>query len=285
MAAPPVEASSQDPRADLPPVAELLADRVRGRLREPLVKTGEGFAVGLEALRRTWDIKSWFWEFLQQCWFLARICSPPVILISIPLGATIALQLADFASQLGAESFLGGGSVIGIVRQAAPIASAILMAGAGGAAMAADMGARNTREELDAMQVTAVNPIHRLVTPRLWAASIVSVLLVPLVIISATAGSFFFIVIGLGTTPGSFYDGATLLLEPADMYVTIGRAFVYGMIVGIVACYVGMNCARSPIGVGRAVNRATVVSILLVFLAHFVIEALYFAIHPPALIR
>src|SRR3546814_3668328 len=65
-----------------------------------------------------------------------------------------------------------------IIREAAPIAAALLIAGAGGSAMTADIGARNIRDELAAMEVMAINPVGRLVTPRLWAAASVGVLLV-----------------------------------------------------------------------------------------------------------
>src|SRR3546814_15867586 len=87
--------------------------------------------------------------------------------IAIPLGATISLQIGQLTRQLGAESFTGAAIIVGIIREAAPIAAALLIAGAGGSAMTADIGARNILGELAAMEVMAINPVGRLVTQRL----------------------------------------------------------------------------------------------------------------------
>ena len=106
-----------------------------------------------------------------------------------------------------------------MVREAAPIAAALLIAGAGGSAMTADMGARNIRDELAAMEVMAVNPAHRLVTPRLWAATTVGMLLVSLVIVAGVGGGFLFNVVLQGVSPGAYFQGADQLLRLSDLAV------------------------------------------------------------------
>ncbi|GAA3806501.1 ABC transporter permease [Sphaerisporangium flaviroseum] len=255
----------------------------RGAVRfagDTLGQVGELFVIALEGFRRSWDIRAWWWEFVNQCWFLARVTSVPVLLVSIPLGATIALQVGDLAWQLGASSATGGAVVVGVVREVAPMASALLIAGAGGSAMTSDIGARHIRDELAAMEVMAVNPIHRLVTPRLWAASTVAVLLVPLVIVSAAGGGYFFNVIVQGVTPGAYLDGALSLLQLSDLLVTLFKAWVYGFITATVSCYMGMTCKTSPVGVGRAVNKATVVTFMLVFTVNYVVSTLYYVLFP-----
>ena len=67
--------------------------RVLGRTRGGLVQTGDLFAMALEAIRRTWDVRNWFWEFIEQAWFLARVTTVPSLLVALPLGATTALQV------------------------------------------------------------------------------------------------------------------------------------------------------------------------------------------------
>ena len=131
------------------------------------------------------------------------------------------------------------------------------------------------------MEVMAINPIHRLVTPRLWAASLISTLLVSLVVLSGAAGGFVFNVLLQDVTPGAYFDGATSLLQTSDLVVTLLKAWLFGMIAGIVACYMGMNCASTPVGVGRAVNQAIVVAFLLVFALNYVITTVYFIAYPP----
>ena len=259
--------------------------RVGQRLLAPgkrLLETSGGMAaMMLEGFRNTLGFRQWWKEWLEQSWFLTKVTALPVLLVAIPLGATISLQVGQLVAQLGAQSFTGTAVVVGLVREAAPIATALLISGAGGSAMAADMGARHVREELAAMEVMAVNPVHRLVTPRLWAASTVGVLLVSLVVLSGVAGGFFFNVVIQGTTPGAYFNGATSLLHTSDLIVSLFKAWVFGFIAATVACYRGMNCDLGPVGVGRAVNQAVVQTFILVFAANYIITTLYFVIVPP----
>ena len=251
------------------------------RLTGLLDETGELFVTLLEGLRRTWDVRTWWGEFVEQCWFIIRVTSVPLLLIAIPLGATISLQVGDIARQIGAQSSTGALVVAGMVRQIAPLAAALLIAGSGGSAITSDMGARRIRDELSAMEVMGINPTHRLVTPRLWAASVVSVLLCSMVILSGTAGGFYFNVIQQGVTPGAYFDGAASLLQISDLYITLFKAWVFGLAAAAVACYMGMNCDYGPAGVGRAVTRATVATSLLVFALNYVLETLYLVLVPP----
>ena len=243
-------------------------------------ETGNMFAIALEALRRTWDVRQWGREYLEQCWFIAKVTSIPVVLIAIPFGAVIALHVGSFSRQLGAESNTGAAMVLAIVREAAPVAVALLIAGAGGSAMTADLGSRKIRDEIAAMEVMAVNPIHRLVTPRLWAAATVSVLLVPLVSLAGLAGGFVFNVLVQKVTAGAYFSGFTVLVQLADLWSALAKAFLFGLVAAMVACYKGLYAKGGPKGVGDAVNQSVVVSFILIFFVNFVMTTLYFAVVP-----
>ena len=254
-----------------------------GRVRKTIFETGEMFSIAIEGFRKTWQIRMWWGEFVEQCNFLVKVTALPVMLVALPLGATISLQVGQFTRQLGAESATGAAVVLGIVREAAPLAAALLISGAGGSAIAADMGARNIRDELAAMEVMSVNPIHRLVTPRLWAASTVGVLLVSLVIVAGIAGGFFFNVVIQDVSPGAYFQGAFLLLQIQDLGASMLKAWLYGFIAAMVSCYKGMNCSRSPVGVGMAVKEAVVTTFILIFAANYVLTSLYFVLVPQKL--
>src|SRR5438309_9252075 len=182
-----------------------------GKVQFLIREAGNLFAISLEGLRKTWDVKHWWQEYLRQCWFIAKVCTLPSILIAIPFGAVIALHVGTLNRQLGAESATGAAMVLAIVREASPVATALLIAGAGGSAMTADLGSRKIRDEIAAMEVMAVNPIHRLVTPRLWAATTVGILLVSLCSISGLAGGYVFNVLVQGVTSGAYFQGFTAL--------------------------------------------------------------------------
>ncbi|MGI5164554.1 MlaE family ABC transporter permease [Spirillospora sp. CA-253888] len=255
-------------------------DLARRRVETALDETGLLCVTLLEGLRRTWDLRQWWGEFIEQCWFLARVTSVPVMLIAVPLGATISLQVGDIARQLGAQSGTGALLVAAMIQQVAPLAAALLVSGVGGSAMTSDMGARNIRDELAAMEVMGINPIHRLVTPRLWAASTVSALLCSVVILAGVLGGYYFNVIQQGVSSGAFFDGATTLLQFSDLVVTLFKAWIFGFVAAAVACYMGMNCDYGPVGVGRAVNKAVVVTSIVVFAVNYVIEMVYLVLVP-----
>src|SRR3979409_2662683 len=180
-----------------------------GKVQFLLRETGNLFAISLEGLRKTWDVRHWWKEYLRQCWFIAKVCSLPSILIAIPFGAVIALHVGTLNRQLGAESATGAAMVLAIVREAAPVATALLIAGAGGSAMTADIGSRKIRDEIAAVEVMAVNPIGSLVTPRCLPASPVALFLVSLVSVAGLAGGYVFNVLVQHVTAGAYFSGFT----------------------------------------------------------------------------
>src|SRR5438067_4414540 len=203
-------------------------------------EAGTLFSVSLDGIRNIPKIRQWWQEYLRQCWFIAKVTSIPVILISIPFGMMIAMHGGSFNRQLGADAATGAAMVLAIVREAAPVATALLIAGAGGSAMTADLGSRKIRDEIAAMEVMAVNPIHRLVTPRLVASTVVSIALVSLVSVAGLAGGFVFNVLVQGTTAGAYFSGFTQLVQLPDLFSALVKAGVFGFIAAMVACYKGL---------------------------------------------
>jgi phospholipid/cholesterol/gamma-HCH transport system permease protein len=246
-------------------------------------EAGRMFSVGLESLRlvfrRPWPLA----EFLDQVWFLAKVTTVPVILISIPFGMIISLHVGSFLTQLGSQAHMGAAMVLAVVREEAPVATALLIAGAGGSAMCADLGARRIREEIDAMEVLAINPIHRLVMPRILAAMVVAVLLDAIVSVAGIAGGWFFAVVVQHGTTSSYFSSFNELSQIADLWMALAKALVFGFVGGMVACYKGFFARGGPKGVGDAVNQAVVITFLLLFFLNFILTALYFNFVPQKL--
>jgi phospholipid/cholesterol/gamma-HCH transport system permease protein len=238
--------------------------------RTLVVETGNMFAITLEAFRLMPRRPVPWRDFIRQSWFIASVSMFPAVLVSIAFGATIALQVGNVARQLGAESQTGAAMVLAVVREAAPIVSA----------MCADIGSRKIRDEISAMEVLAVNPIKTLVVPRIWAAIFVAMLLDGFVSVAGIAGGYFFNVVIQGGTPGAYLASFSLLAQTADLFVAIGKAGIFGLIAAMVACYFGFYAKGGPKGVGDAVNRSVVVTFMLIFFVNFILTALYFAIVP-----
>ena len=176
------------------------------------------------------------------------------------------MQLGSLTRQIGAQSFTGAASVLAIIQQASPIVTALLIAGAGGSAICADIGSRKIREEIDAMEVLGVSPIHRLVVPRVLATMLVSVLLNGMVSVVGVLGGYFFNVIMQDGTPGAYLASFSALAQLPDLWISELKALIFGFIAGIVAAYRGLNPAGGPKGVGDAVNQAVVITFLLLFI-------------------
>jgi phospholipid/cholesterol/gamma-HCH transport system permease protein len=245
-----------------------------------LRQSGNLFAFFIDVLkavpRRPLQVR----EFIQQAWFISSVSILPAALVSIPFGAVIALQLGSLVRQLGAQSFTGAASVLAVVREAGPIVTALVIAGAGGSAICADLGARKIREELDAMQVLGIDPIHRLVVPRVLASMLVAVLLNGLVSVVGVSGGYVFNVLLQGGTPGSYVASFQALGQLSDLLAGEFKALVFGAVAGLVASYKGMTAKGGPKGVGEAVNQSVVITFMLLFALNFVITAVYFQVVP-----
>jgi phospholipid/cholesterol/gamma-HCH transport system permease protein len=257
-----------------------VGQKVGNLLRE----IGAMFAVALESLRLLVRRGLPMSEFVDQCWFLARVTTLPLILVSIPFGIVIALEVGSLLEQIGAQSQLGAAMVLAVVREQAPVATALLIAGAGGSAMCADLGSRRIRDELDAMEVMAVNPIHRLVLPRLIAATVIAVLLDAVVSVAGIAGGLYFGTESIHITSSSFFATFSELSQLADLWMALFKAAVFGFLAAMVACYKGLYAKGGPKGVGDAVNQAVVITFVLAFFVNFVLTVVYFNFVPQKVI-
>jgi phospholipid/cholesterol/gamma-HCH transport system permease protein len=245
-----------------------------------LRQTGNFFALSLDTLRMLFKRPFQFKEFIDQSWFIASVTILPTMLVSIPFGAVIALQLGNLTRQLGAQSFTGSASVLAIVREASPIVVALLISGAGGSAICADLGSRKIRDEIDAMEVLGISPLQRLVVPRVLACMLVAFFLNGLVSVVGVCGGYFFNVILQHGTPGAYISSFTALAQLPDLYAGEVKALIFGLIAALVASYKGLNAAGGPKGVGDAVNQSVVITFMLLFFSNFVLTAMYFQIIP-----
>jgi len=246
-----------------------------------LADTGRVFTLAAQVVRLSFRTRPQVRETVEQFWFIASVTILPAALVSIPFGAVIALQVGSLTRQLGAESFTGAASVLAIVQQASPLVTALLVAGAGGSAICADLGARTIREEMDAMEVMGISPVQRLVVPRVHAAMGVAVLLNGLVSTVGVVGGYFFNVIMQNGTPGAYLASFSALAHLPDLWVSEIKALIFGFIAGVVAANRGISAKGGPKGVGDAVNQSVVVAFLLLFFVNLVITAIYLRVVPP----
>jgi phospholipid/cholesterol/gamma-HCH transport system permease protein len=247
----------------------------------PLVPIGALFGFAIDVFKAMFARHFQWREFFDQAWFVTRVSLIPTMAITIPFGAVLSLQIGSLFNQLGAKSFTGAVAVVGIVQQAAPVATVVIIAGAAGTAVAADLGSRKIREELDAMEVLGISPVQRLVVPRVLAMAFVATLLNGVATAVGVMGGYGFNVIVQGGSPGAYVHAFTALAQLPDLWVGEVKAFIFGIVAGIVACYQGVNAKGGPQGVGNGVNQSVVVSFVLLFIVNTVLTAVYYQFFPP----
>ena len=219
-------------------------------------------------------------EFMLQAWFMTQVALLPTILVAIPFGVITSVQIGAVASQIGATSFSGAVNGIGVLRQGAPLVTSLMIAGAVGSAICSDLGARTVREEIDAMKVMGLNPIQRLVSPRILASAVVALLLTVIVAMTAMVTAFFMNV-GAGTISSGAYLGSFVSFsQPADLFMAEFKALIFGFIATVVAAHKGLSARGGPKGVADAVNQAVVLSVILLAVVNVGLTQAYVMLFP-----
>ena len=214
-------------------------------------------------------------EFLEQAWFVASVSLAPTLLVAIPFTVLISFTLNILLRELGAADLSGAGAAFGAVTQVGPMVTVLIVAGAGATAMCADLGSRTIREEIDALEVLGINPIQRLVAPRILAAGLVALLLNSLVCLIGILGGYTFSVFVQDVNPGAFAAGITLLTGMPELVISSVKAMLFGLIAGLVACYRGLII---PGGGAKAVGNAVNETVVFAFMALFVVNVVVTAI-------
>jgi len=249
-----------------------------------LATVGDQFVLGVRTLQYLFFdlVRGRFqWqEFVRQGAFMAGTAVMPTVLVALPIGVTLSIQFALLAGQVGATSLAGAASGLAVIRQAASLTAAILMAAAVGSAITADLGSRTMREETDAMEVMGVSVIRRLVVPRFAAAILIGVALTGVVCFVGFLASYLFNVYFQDGAPGSFVATFASFATTGDMIVALVKAVIFGAIVAVVSCQKGLSTVGGPTGVANSVNAAVVESILVLMVVNVAISQLYIMLFP-----
>jgi phospholipid/cholesterol/gamma-HCH transport system permease protein len=219
-------------------------------------------------------------ELVGQLRFVLKVAWFPLILTSFALSfGPAGIQASDFLGLFGALDRLGAAYELIVVREFAPFVTAIVIAGVAGTAICADLGARQVRQETDALSVMGVDPIKGLVVPRLIAVTVTALLFDIFSLLSGMTGAILVVLENhapLGPFFASFFANATAL----ELGASILKAGIYGAVIAIVCCYKGMNASGGPEGVGRAVNQAVVIAFLMIGAIDYTFTQLLLATHP-----
>ncbi|WP_245649742.1 MlaE family ABC transporter permease [Nocardia shimofusensis] len=213
-------------------------------------------------------------EVIEQMWKLFKVTALPALLMAVPIGAEVSVQVGGVMDQVGANSLAGAASGLGVVSQGAPMAAGLLMSGAAASTIASDLSARAIREEIDAMRVMGVNPIQRLVVPRFIAMVAIAPALCILIIAAGVAAGLIISTNVNGVVPASFWQSFGAFATPLDLLFSVLKALLFAVIVVTIASLRGLEASGGPKGVANAVNASVVLSVFCIFMTNLAVSQL-----------
>ncbi len=201
---------------------------------------------------------------------------PILLVLSGFVGSNLSVQGYQAFEPLGGQRMVGMFVGLAGVRELAPILAAAMVAAKAGTEMATQVAVLRIQEQLDALEVMAVNPLSWIIAPRLLGIVLVLPALTMLAIVAMLGAAWAVAVLQLDLPSAAFVQFASDGMRPIDLLFGQIKGMVFGLIICTVSCWCGFTCAGGPAGVGRATNRAVVTSaVACVIVNYFLSEWMY----------
>lgn len=191
---------------------------------------------------------------------------PIVSVTGIIMGLVLTMQSQPVMAKFGAEAFIPAMVSLSIIKELGPVITALIFAGRVSSGIGAELGSMRVTEQIDAMEVSAVNPFNYLVVTRVVATTMILPLLTIYVIFIALFGSWLAMNLTESVTMKYYIDAVVEAVKFGDFIPGVGKTFVFGFIAGIVGAYKGFTASGGTEGVGRASTTSVVVASLLILI-------------------
>jgi len=210
--------------------------------------------------------------------FFTGVMSLIIILVAgMFVGMVLGLQGYETLKRYGSESALGSLVALSLVRELGPVLAALLFASRAGSAMTAEIGLMKATEQIDAMEIMAVNPIARVVAPRFWAGVISMPLLAALFSALGVFGGYVVGVVLIGVDEGSFWSQMQAAVDfQHDILNGVLKSVVFGVAVTAISLFEGYDAPPTAEGVSGATTRTVVESSLAILILDFILTAFMF---------
>jgi len=210
--------------------------------------------------------------------YFSGVMSLTIILVSgLFVGMVLGLQGYDTLSRYGSSESLGVLVALSLVRELGPVVAALLFASRAGSAITAEIGLMKATEQLDAMDMMAIDPVARVVAPRFWAGVISMPLLAALFSAMGVFGGYLVGVVMVGVDNGAFWSQMQAAVDfRYDVLNGVIKSFVFGIAVTVIATFEGFDAPPTAEGVSRATTRTVVTSALVILALDFILTAFMF---------
>ncbi|MBN2700318.1 MAG: lipid asymmetry maintenance ABC transporter permease subunit MlaE [Methylothermaceae bacterium] len=240
-------------------------------------KIGRANLFFLQALSGSLDLLHRPGLLIQQMYAVGVLSILLISLSGLFVGMVLGLQGYNVLSDFGAEESLGVMVAASLVRELGPVVTALLFSGRAGSALTAEIGLMKATEQLSGMEMMAVDPMRRVITPRLYAGILSMPLLAGLFTYIGIYGGYFVGVSLLGVDEGSFWSQMQATIDfQEDIINSIAKSLVFGVIVTWIAVFEGYDAIPTSEGVSRATTRSVVYSAFAVLGSDFILTALMF---------
>lgn len=220
-----------------------------------------------EAFKRPFHLR----EVINQSFEVGLKSLPLITLTGFIVGVVFTKQSRPSLEDFGATSWLPSLIGIAIVRALGPLVTALICAGKVGSSIGAELGSMKVTEQIDAMEVSAINPFKYLVVTRVLATTITIPILSLYCSFVGLYGSYINVHTQEASSIISFYQSAFSTISFLDIFTSVTKALVYGFTIGMVGAYKGFNATQGTRGVGKAANQAVVLSMFLIFIEELII--------------
>jgi phospholipid/cholesterol/gamma-HCH transport system permease protein len=222
--------------------------------------------------RRPYDWR----ELLRQMVTVGVASTPVVLLTNLFTGAVLALQTFTVLRRFAAESYVGSLVALSMVRELAAVLSGLIVAGRAGSAMGAELGTMRVTEQIDALEVMATDPVHYLVVPRVWAATLMMPLLVLIGDFIGIVGGYLVSVVLMGANPVSYVNTSFQFMSLNDLFSGLIKSAAFGFLLATIGCQQGFFTTGGAEGVGRSTTRAVVLASIAILISDFFLSKVLF---------
>ena len=200
---------------------------------------------------------------------------PIVTLTGIFMGLVLAMQGIVELRNIGATSYVGRAIGTTVIRELGPVLSAMMVAARAGSAIAAELASMALGEQIDALRAEGSDPVKKLVEPRLVACTLVMPLLTMICDFVAFIGGWIIACQIVQVSSFFYWDSVFEVLTPAFVWGGLVKSTTFGFVIGVVACYCGMNARTGSTGVGEATTRAVVISSISILAIDFLLTKIF----------
>lgn len=231
------------------------------------------FLIGTLFRKPKW--RQGFSMLVEEIYFVGVLSLVIIVVSALFIGMVLGLQGYNTLNRFGATQELGTLIALSVVRELGPVVTALLFAGRAGSALTAEIGLMRTTEQISSMEMMAVDPLWRIISPRFWAGFISMPVLTIIFSTVAIYGGYLVGVRWLGVDGGSFWSNMQASVDfRSDIVNGIIKSFVFGFVVTWVAVYQGYYTMPTAEGISRATTRSVVYASLAVLGLDFILTAI-----------